>query len=191
MEAIPLPTTGRTELPTALSGTDRGGRDAAGRGLAVAGGGGGGCDRQGHSRTQPWRRPRQRRDPRHWRPKRRRLTWAGRRGTRPRGPRTVVVVAERTGGESSLALTSGGSESPTRGEPLLRWTNPQEPTLTLFTLDDAAKSMEREILDVRDCVRAGSLGPRQGCPARRHRPTGRSLIARSREKSRFLREQPG
>ena len=27
-------------------------------------------------------------------------------------------------GESSLALTSVGGDSPTRGEPLLRWTNP-------------------------------------------------------------------
>ena len=31
---------------------------------------------------------------------------------------------------------------------LLRWTNPQEPTSTLFTLDDATESMERESLDV-------------------------------------------
>ena len=31
---------------------------------------------------------------------------------------------------------------------MLRWTNPQEPTSTLFTLDDDTKSMERESLDV-------------------------------------------
>ena len=35
-----------------------------------------------------------------------------------------------------------------QGEPLLRWMNPQDPTLTLFTLDDATESMERESLDV-------------------------------------------
>ena len=60
----------------------------------------------------------------------------------------VMVVAERTSRESSLALMSIGSESPTRGEPLLQWTNPQEPTSMLFTLDDAVESMERESLDI-------------------------------------------
>jgi len=49
---------------------------------------------------------------------------------------------------SSLALTSIGSDSLTWGEPLLRWTNPQDPASTLFTLNDAAESMERESLDV-------------------------------------------
>ena len=51
-------------------------------------------------------------------------------------------------GESSLALTSVGSGSPTRGESLLRWTNPQDSASMLFTLDDAAESMERESLNV-------------------------------------------
>jgi len=32
-------------------------------------------------------------------------------------------------------------------EPLLWWTNPWDMTSTLFTLDDATKSMERESLD--------------------------------------------
>ena len=63
------------------------------------------------------------------------------------GSPDVVVVAERTGGELSLALMLGGSHWPTWDEPLFRWMNPQDPTSTLFILDDAAESMERESLD--------------------------------------------
>ena len=85
---------------------------------------------------QPWQCPRKQRDP----------TWDGRRGTRPRFP-DVVVVVEWTGGESSLAMTSGGIHSPAWGEPLLWWMNPQDPTSTLFALVDATESMERESLD--------------------------------------------
>ena len=54
----------------------------------------------------------------------------------------------RTGGEPSLALTLVGYDSPTRSEPLLLWVSPEDPTLTLFTLNDAAESMEWESLDV-------------------------------------------
>ena len=43
---------------------------------------------------------------------------------------------------------SVGSDSPTWGEPLLWWVSPEDPTSTLFTLDAAAESMERESLDV-------------------------------------------
>jgi len=50
--------------------------------------------------------------------------------------------------EPSLALTSVGSDSPAWGEPLLRWASPEDLTSTLFTLEDAAESLEREILDV-------------------------------------------
>ena len=57
-------------------------------------------------------------------------------------------VVPRASGESSLALTSVGRDSPAWGEALLRWTNPWDPALMLFTLDDAAESMERESLDV-------------------------------------------
>ena len=63
------------------------------------------------------------------------------------GSLDTVAVAEWTGGELSLALTSGGSHSPVRGKPLLRWMNPQDPTSTLFALNDATGSMERESLD--------------------------------------------
>ena len=49
----------------------------------------------------------------------------------------VVVVVERI---------SGGS--PARGELPLRWMAPQDPTSTLFSLDDASESMEQESLDI-------------------------------------------
>ena len=42
----------------------------------------------------------------------------------------------------------GGSHSPVRDEPLLQWTAPQDPMMTLFSLDDAAESMEWENLDI-------------------------------------------
>ena len=68
-------------------------------------------------------------------------------GDAAEGSPNVAVVAERTGRELSLALTSAGSHLPTWDEPLLRWANPQDPTSTLFALDDATESMERESLD--------------------------------------------
>ena len=58
---------------------------------------------------------------------------------------SVAIVA---GVEPSMALTSVGSDSPTRGEPLLRWVSPEDSMSTLFTLDDDAESKERESLDV-------------------------------------------
>ena len=57
-------------------------------------------------------------------------------------------MAIRAGGEPSLALMSVGSDSPARGEPLLRWRSPENPMSTLFTLNDATESMEQESLDV-------------------------------------------
>ena len=68
-------------------------------------------------------------------------------GDTAEGSPNIVAVAERTSGESSLALTMGGSHSPLCYEPLLRWMNPQDPTSTLFALDDATESMERESFD--------------------------------------------
>ena len=64
-------------------------------------------------------------------------------GTSRRGGSATI----RTGGEPSLALTSVGSDSPARSEPLLRWVSPQDPSSELFTLDDAAEGMERESLN--------------------------------------------
>ena len=57
-------------------------------------------------------------------------------------------------GEPSLALMLVGSNSFARGEPLLWWASPEDPTSTLFTLDDATESMEWESLDVGDRVHA-------------------------------------
>ena len=59
----------------------------------------------------------------------------------------VVAVVERTSGESPLALMSGGSHSPMRGESLLQWMDLQDPTSILFSLDDATESLERESLN--------------------------------------------
>ena len=59
----------------------------------------------------------------------------------------VVVVVERTSGESPSALMSGGSRSPVQGEPPLQWMDPRDPTSTLFSLDDATESTERESLN--------------------------------------------
>ena len=59
----------------------------------------------------------------------------------------IVVVVERTSEESPSALMSGGSRSPVQGEPLLQLMDPQDPTLILFSLDDANESTERESLN--------------------------------------------
>ena len=63
------------------------------------------------------------------------------------GSSGIVVVVQRTRRESPPAPLSGGSRSPARGEPPLQWMAAQDPTSALFTLDDHAKSMERESLD--------------------------------------------
>ena len=60
----------------------------------------------------------------------------------------VVTVVERTRRRSSLALLSGGSCSPARGEPPLQWMAAGDPTSALFSLDDAVESMERENLNI-------------------------------------------
>ena len=59
-----------------------------------------------------------------------------------------MVVVERTSRGSPLALMSRDSRSPTRGESLLQWMDPQDPTSILFSLDDATESIERESLDI-------------------------------------------
>ena len=70
-----------------------------------------------------------------------------------KGAPGVMLVAERsaalgTSGESSLALMLVGNDLLVRGEPLLRWMNPQDLASTLFTIDDAAEIMERESLNM-------------------------------------------
>ena len=135
-------------------------------------------------------------------------------GDAPEDSSNIMAVAERTGGELSLALMLQGSHSPARGEPLLRWTNLEDSTLTRFTLDDATESMERESLNVGVTSVLEALDHAQGALAYVVVPVGRvlakscfslfhfsayyciltivffqSLIARSRGKSRFLCEQ--
>ena len=68
-------------------------------------------------------------------------------GDMAEGSPGVMAVVERTIRGSPLALMSWGSRSPTRGESLLQWMDPQDPTPILFSLDDATKRTKRESLD--------------------------------------------
>ena len=115
--------------------------------------------------------------------------------------------------ELSLILTSVGSSSPARGEPLLQWMDLQHPTSMLFTLDDAAESMEWESLDVGIASVLEALDHATGALCDVVVPSGRvfidpascsflplytfciltivflqTLIARSQGKSRFLHQ---
>ena len=58
-----------------------------------------------------------------------------------------MAVVEKTSGRSPSALMLGGSRSPVRGELALQWMDPQDPTSTLFSLDEATESIERKSLD--------------------------------------------
>ena len=60
----------------------------------------------------------------------------------------VVEVVERTSGGLPSDLVPGGSRSPMRGESSLRWMDPRDPASTLFSLDDATESIERESLNI-------------------------------------------
>ena len=64
-----------------------------------------------------------------------------------RGSSGIVAVVERTSRGLPSTLVSGGSRSPMWGESLLQWMDPQDPTSVLFSLDDAAESIERGSLD--------------------------------------------
>ena len=64
-----------------------------------------------------------------------------------KGPSDTTAVAEETGRELSLVLTLEGHHPPGWDEPPLRWVSPWDPSLELFTLDDAADGMERENLN--------------------------------------------
>ena len=79
-------------------------------------------------------------------------------------------------GELSLSLTSVGSGSPTRGEPLLQWTDPQDPALTLFNLDDVAENMEQWSLDVRITSVLEALDHATGALCGVAVPSGRVLL---------------
>ena len=64
------------------------------------------------------------------------------------GSSSMAVVPHRVRREPPPGPLSGGSRSPVWGEPPLQWMATQDPTSALFSLDDHAKSMEREGLDV-------------------------------------------
>ena len=64
------------------------------------------------------------------------------------GSSSMAVVPHRVRREPPPAPLSGGSRSPMWGEPPLQWMATQDPTSALFSLDDHAKSMEREGLDI-------------------------------------------
>ena len=68
-------------------------------------------------------------------------------GDTTEGSLGVVAVVERTSGELPFALVFGGSHSPVWVESLLQWIDPQDPTSTLFLLDDATESIEWESLN--------------------------------------------
>ena len=74
-----------------------------------------------------------------------------RRGPNRGGHGHRVLEHHGGGGEDQREVTLGpgvgGSHSPARGESLLQWMDPQDPTSTLFSLDDATKSIERGSLD--------------------------------------------
>ena len=57
------------------------------------------------------------------------------------------MVAKETSRELSLVLTSVGHYPLTQDEPPLRWVSPWNPSLELFTLDDATEGMEWENLN--------------------------------------------
>ena len=109
---------------------------------------------------------------------------------------------------------SVGSGSPTWGEPLLHLADPQDPTSTLFTLDNTVESMEWDSLDVGITSVLKSLNHATGALRDVVVPSGQvlfgpasraylplytfciltiiflqSLIAHSQGKSWFLREQ--
>ena len=64
------------------------------------------------------------------------------------GSSGIMTVVGRTRRELPLALLSGGSRSPAWGEPPVQWMATQDPVSVLFSLDDAAESLERENLDI-------------------------------------------
>ena len=64
------------------------------------------------------------------------------------GSSSAAVVPHRVRREPPPAPLSGGSRSPTRGEPPLQWMSPRDPSSVALSLDDHAESMERESLDL-------------------------------------------
>ena len=78
------------------------------------------------------------------------------------GSSVVMTVVGRTRREPPLALLSGGGRSPMRGEPPLQWMAAEDPSSALFSLDDAAESLERENLDIRFSAALNALNEASG-----------------------------
>ena len=74
----------------------------------------------------------------------------------------IMAVVERTHRWSPPALLTRGSRSPVRGEPPLQWMAAEDPTSALFSLDDAAESLERENLDIRFSAALNALNEASG-----------------------------
>ena len=89
------------------------------------------------------------------------------------GSSSTVAVVERTSGGSPLALMSGGSRSPARGDPPLQWMAPQDPTSALFSLDDATESIELESLNIGFLAMMDALSQARGILRDVIIPTGR------------------
>ena len=68
------------------------------------------------------------------------------KGVMTQGPSSTMVAAEETSKVLSLALPSKGCHPPTWDAPPFRWVSLWDLLSELFTLDDAAKGMEREKL---------------------------------------------
>ena len=68
-------------------------------------------------------------------------------GVMAEGPPDTMVVDKETSRELYLVLTLGGSHPPAWDEPPLCWVNPRDSSSDLFTLNDAAESMEWESLN--------------------------------------------
>ena len=83
-----------------------------------------------------------------------------------------MAVVERTSRGSPSALMLGGSRSSTSGEPPLQWMAPQDPTTTLFSLDDAAESMERESPNIGFLAMMDALSQARGVLHEVFIPTG-------------------
>ena len=74
----------------------------------------------------------------------------------------IMAMVERISRRSPLALLSGGSHSPAQGELSLQWMAVEDLMSALFSLDDAAESLEQENLDVGLSVVMGTLREASG-----------------------------
>ena len=146
MEAVPLPTTGRSELPTSLMAPTPAGATQPDEAplrqaevvVAVIGG------------PQPNTtvvEPEAVVQPAPPAAQMTVLDMGRTEGDTAKGSSGVVVVVERTNEGLPLALALGGSHSPTQGKPLLQWIDLQDPTSTLYSLDDATESIEWDSLN--------------------------------------------